>query len=54
MKLVTRIKICRFLKNEESNVLIKKQGTKIINFLKVGDEIFQLKNMRTKIIDLRK
>ena len=43
----------RFVNDTPGLIKIKKQGTKIKDFLKVGDKMSQLKN-RTKITNLEK
>jgi len=43
-----------FFLNKGWYVLIEKWDIKMMNFLKIKNEIFQLKNKKTKIINLRK
>lgn len=42
------------IRHKDLNCSTKRNATKIINFLKIEDEMFQLKNKKTKIINLKK
>jgi len=45
---------CGFFKSRGRKVSIKKWGTKVANFWKMGNKMSQLRNKENKIVDLRK